>query len=463
MAGRYSSHGTAACWVEVSTEEGASSVKLITAGFLWIFLYLTLVVAPLAFALLDEPPPGRSFWVELSVAFGFIGLSVLALQFAISARSNGVDAPYGLDVVLRFHRQMAMVGLALVLAHPLILLVEGAASWTMLNVVDATWAFRMGLLSLVALLVLVASSVWRQRLRIRYEVWRLLHDVLAVVVVVAALLHVELVGHYVAGLWRQVLWAVMSLAVLGLLAWVRLVKPVLLRRRPWVVDEVVPRTEDTWSLVLRPEGHHGMAFEPGQFVWLTLGRSPLRITEHPFSFSSSAEQHDHLELTIKAAGDFTGTVGDIEPGTRAYLDGPYGVFSFERNEAASFLFVAGGIGITPIISMLRTLADLDDPRRLTLIYANPTWDDVAFREELDELAERLDLHLVHVLEHPPDGWEGEAGFVTTEIIERHLPDRPERLQSFLCGPPPMMAVVSEALEDAGLPLDRVHYERFELI
>jgi predicted ferric reductase len=438
-------------------------VKLITSAFLWVFLYLALAVAPLLFALVDGAPPGRDFWTELSVALGFVGLAILGLQFAVSARSNGVDAPYGLDVVLQFHRQMSFVGFTLVLAHPIILFVTGAASWTLLNVLDAPWRARLGVLSLAALVAIIVTSVWRKALRLNYEVWRVAHDVLAVIVMVAALLHVELVGHYVSGTWRQVLWAVMSLAVLGLVAWVRIVKPLLLRRRPWVVTEVVPRLEDVWSLRLSPDGHDGMEFQPGQFAWLTIGRSPLRITEHPFSISSSAEDRSQLEFTIKAAGDFTSTVGDIDPGTRVYLDGPYGVFSYERNEAAGFVFIAGGIGITPILSMLRTLADLGDRRRMTLLYANGDWDGVAFRDELADLERRLDLRVVHVLTDPPEGWNGETGFVTTEIVERYLPERADRVECFLCGPPPMMDAVTEELHDLGVTLEHIHNERFDFI
>lgn len=438
-------------------------MKLISSAVVWIGLYLVLSISPLIAAVLGDPPEGRSFTTELSVAFGFVGLALIALQFIVSARSSGIDGPFGHDIVLRFHRHMGLVGTLLVLAHPLILFVTGAAPWALLNFLEAPWRARFGVISVVALLLVVATSLWRTRLRLNYELWRVLHDVLAAVVVLAALVHIELVGHYVAGVWRQVLWAVMSCAVLGLLAWIRVIKPLLLRRRPWRVVEVVERGERTWSVVLEPVGHGGMAFEPGQFAWMTVGRSPLRITEHPFSISSSAEDSRRLEFTIKAAGDFTDRVGSLEPGTRAYLDGPYGVFSSARHESAGYLFVAGGIGITPIMSMLRTLAELADPRRMALVYANPELDSIVFRDELDRLAERLDLQVLHVLERPPEGWSGPSGFVTREVLASALRERPDRLQCFLCGPVPMVESVSDDLLDLGVPLERIHNEQFEFV
>jgi predicted ferric reductase len=439
-------------------------MRLVTHGLLWLFLYLVLAVAPLFFAFAGDTPEGRGFWTELSVGLGFVGLAVLGLQFAVTARSNGVDAPYGLDVVLRFHKEMSFVGFAFVLAHPSILFVSGAAEWTLLNVVDAPWRARLGVASVVALVLVIGTSLWRERLRLRYEVWRVVHGVLAVVVVVTALLHIELVGHYVSGPWRRSLWAVMSLSVVALLVWVRVVKPFMILRRPWVVERVVPREGEASSLELRPDGHDGMRFQPGQFAWITVGRSPLRITEHPFSFSSSAEAPERVEFTIKALGDFTATVADIEPGTAVYLDGPYGVFTYERNEAPGFVFIAGGIGITPVMSMVRTLADRGDRRPLWVVYANGEWADVTFRDELDELRRRCDLRLVHVLTDPPPDWEGEEGFVTEDLLVRHLPEEGrERLEYFLCGPEPMMDAAGGALRHLGVDADRIHSERFNFI
>jgi predicted ferric reductase len=256
----------------------------------------------------------------------------------------------------------------------------------------------------------------------------------------------------------------MSLSVVVLLVWVRIVKPFMVLRRPWRVERVVPRAGDASSLVLRADGHEGIRFQPGQFAWITVGRSPLRITEHPFSFSSSAEDPHRIEFTIKALGDFTSTVADIEPGTAIYLDGPYGVFTYERNEASGFVFVAGGIGITPVLSMVRTLADRGDRRPLWLVYANDEWSEVAFRDELDELRQRCDLRLVHVLAAPPPGWDGEQGFVDEELLARHLPEEGrDRLEYFLCGPEPMMDAAADALRDLGVHRDRIHSERFSFI
>jgi predicted ferric reductase len=94
--------------------------------------------------------------------------------------------------------------------------------------------------------------------------------------------------------------------------WVRLIKPRRARACPWRLERVVRERGDT--LVLRPPPTAGFRFEPGQFGWFAIGRSPFSLTQHPFSFSSSAERDD-VELAVKALGDFTSRVSELEPGT----------------------------------------------------------------------------------------------------------------------------------------------------
>ncbi|MEZ5220522.1 MAG: ferric reductase-like transmembrane domain-containing protein [Ilumatobacteraceae bacterium] len=438
-------------------------MRRVVIGFGWIALYLAAVIAPLVFAVAHDAPPARGFVHDLSIALGFVGLAMLGLQFAVTARIRRVAAPYGIDVVIQFHRQISYVAVLFVLAHPALLVFTDAPMAELLNPFSAPWRARFALTAVAALLTLVVTAAWRRRLRISYERWRIVHGVLAVAVLALSLLHVQLVGYYVAQPWKQVLWAAMSIAVVGLLLHVRVVRPLQLLRHPYVVTEVQPRAGDTYSVVLRPDGHPGLRFRPGQFAWLSVGSNPFAIEQHPFSFSSSADVPDRLELTIKALGDFSAAIGEIEPGTRAYLDGPYGVFTTDLHEAASFVFVAGGIGVTPVMSMLRTHADRGDHRPMLLVYGITTMEDATFAAELEELTERLDLRVVYVPAEPPPGWDGPSGFVDRELLDRELPSDREHLQCFLCGPDPMTAAVEQALHDLGVEPDHVNYERFAFV
>src|SRR6185437_15405524 len=233
--------------------------------------------------------------------------------------------------------------------------------------------------------------------------------------------HVLLVDYYVDSVWKRVLWSIMTAAFVWLLVWVRLVRPLRIRRRPWTVERITSERDSTTVLTLRPAGHDGLRFEPGQFAWITVGGSPFSVTSHPFSFCSSAEMNGSVEVAIKAAGDFTSSVATVEPETEVYLDGPHGVFSIDQYEGAGFCLIAGGVGIAPALSMLETLADRGDVRPVVLFAGNRDWDRIIFRERVDALMGRLDVTVVHVLEQPPAGWPAETGYVTADVLTRHLP------------------------------------------
>jgi predicted ferric reductase len=262
--------------------------------------------------------------------------------------------------------------------------------------------------------------------------------------------------------WKRVLWGLMSAAFLGLLGWVRLVKPRAMSRQPWRLARVTAERGLTTTLALTPPDGLEFRFEPGQFGWFALGRSPFALTLHPFSFSSSAEREE-LEIAIKALGDLTSTVHQLSPGTTVYVDGPHGVFSMDRDEGPGFGFIAAGVGITGLLSMLRTMADRGDIRPAVLVYANGDWDGVAFREELERLQSRINLTVVHVLTRPPTGWAGETGFVRKDLLARHLPPGYQRFQFFICGPAPMMDAAERALAELGVPDPRIHTERFDMV
>jgi predicted ferric reductase len=383
---------------------------------------------------------------------------MMGLEFVLVARFRALAAPFGQDALLQFHRQIGYAGLAFILVHFAI-----SARWSEVTPAKALAAPLLvwfGMAALASLVVLVASSVWRRRLRLSYEAWHLLHTVLALVLVVGALLHIFFVHEYVSSLWKQVLWGLMSVAFVGLIVWVRLIRPG--RARPWRLERVVPERGGTTTLVLTPPAATRFRFEPGQFGWFAIGRSPYSLTQHPFSFASSAER-DEVALAVRALGDFTSGVGALEPGTTVYVDGPHGVFSIDQDEGPGFGLIAGGVGIAGLISMLRTMADRGDVRPAVLFYANREWDGVAFREELEQLRERLALTVVHVLERPPEGWTGETGYVTADVLSRHLPPGHRRFQFFICGPDPMMDAAEAALVGLGVPPGRVHTERFDMV
>lgn len=443
----------------------ASKMRLaLTQTAIWVAVYLIVATAPLMLVLLGTVPQARSYWVELGVAMGIVGFSMMLLQFVNTARFRWVAPFFGSDAVLLFHRQMGIIAFLFIVAHPLILIVAEPRYLEFFDPrVNALRTLAL-VVAMIALTLVVALSLWRERLGLVYEWWRLTHGFLAVVVVFIGLVHALQVNWYVAGLGKQLLWVAITVLALAALAWVRLVRPWLARRTPYRVAEVRPERDQCWTLVLEAEGHAGMKFHAGQFTWLTLGDIPFKLQQHPFSIASSAAESRRIELTMKDLGDFTGSVKHAVPGGRAFLEGPFGSFTLEGQPVEGAVLIMGGIGITPAMSILRTCRDRGDRRPLLLIYANKNWEDVTFREELEELQSGLNLKIVHALEDPPEDWHGETGFVTPELLERHLPRTQWRDQHFfVCGPPKMMEIVEKGLAAHGIPIWNRSVENFGMV
>ena len=435
-------------------------------AFAWIGLYLLLVVAPLVVLLIGPMPPGRGFWWDFSMALGFAGMAMMGIQFALTARFKRASAPFGVDIVYLFHRYLALIALALVLAHFAILWLLYEEALGELDPRTARWELTVGRVALLCFVLTVVTSEFRKFLRIPYLAWRIAHVALATLGFAAAVAHIGGVGYYTDAPFKRVLWLSVTLVWLLLLVWLRLVKPWDQLRHPYRVVEVRSERSNSWTLAIEPDGHEGLArFKPGQFAWLTLRGSPFGLREHPFSMASAPERLPRIEFGIKELGDFTGEIGGVKPGEVAYLDAPYGVFSVDAwPDAPGFAFVIGGIGITPALSMLRSLAERGDRRPLWLFYGNSAWDEVVFREEIDALAGRLDLKVVHILQDAPEGWQGETGYVDKAVLERHLPaDLRTRMAYFLCGPTPMARAAEAALRELGVPAHHIQNEIFELV
>ncbi len=430
----------------------------------WLCGYLVLVLAPLFVLLLGSVPAGSGFWWDFSMALGFTAMAMMGIQFFLTARFRRACAPFGIDIVYFFHRYLALLAIILIFIHYLIIRINYAEVLDSINPLQTPWYITAGRISLLLFAIIIITSLWRKRLHIHYDEWRMLHIGLTVTAFLLALGHIEGVGYYINAPAKQILWTGYILFWLLLIVYVRLIKPWRLRNRPYRVTEIRQDCIDCWTLVLKPDGHVGMHFNPGQFAWLTLHKSPFHIKEHPFSISSSAANHDRVEFTIKELGDFTRSINKTQLGEIAYLDGPYGVFSVDRYpDAPGFVFIAGGIGVAPIISMLRTLADRHEHRSLLLIYANNNWGDVMFKDELQDLQERLDLRVEHVLKEPPADWKGESGYISPALLHKTLSQDALKYEYFLCGPKAMSNAVQQELHELHVPYTQIHFELFDMV
>lgn len=430
---------------------------------LWSLAYLSLCFLPLAVAYLGPMPADREFLVELGVGLGMIGYVMLAIQFFTSGRFPWIAAYFGSDAEVRFHRETGIVALIFVFLHPAILIFTVPEY---IKYFDPTENFLRAVFlcfASVALILIIVLSIWRVAIGLTYEWWLLTHGILASGVLLVGLAHSLQVGHYFGELVNKVVFISLAVLALGAYGYIRILKPFRVRRRPWKVAEVRPDCPEVYRLILEADGHEGINFRAGQYAWITIGNTYFPAQQHPFSFMSSDEQAHRVEFGIKQLGDFTDIVADIPVGTVAFLDGPYGAFTFDPKAEGAF-YIAAGIGVTPIMSILRTARDQHEKRPLRLLFANPDREHIPFHDGLEQLSRELNLTVVHVLQEPPADWQGEEGLIDDEIIKRHRESMGELdLEYFVCGPIPVIEIAEKSLAKLNVPAWRIVSERFDLV
>lgn len=427
----------------------------------WLLLYALMALLPIAVAMgIDRPEP-RSFLVEAGALLGMLGLGMLAAQLVITGRHRWFAGKVGLDNLLQFHRRTGLFAWCVILLHPGLLMLgdTGFISWLdpreeLLRALGV-WAL------FIVLSVILISSLWRAQLKLSYELWRSLHALGALFVVAGGLGHALMGAHHTAGLLTQLVFILIIVVPLGLLLETRLWRPWRLQRFPWRVVEVASKRSDCVQLVLEAEGHAGMSFKPGQFAWLSLG-SPFAIAQNPFSMTCSPDTPTRLEFVMKQVGDFTESVSKAKKGTQVYVEGPYGIFTLPET-GRRLVFIVGGIGITPVLSMLRTRLLQQDKSPILLIYANQTPDDIVMQQPLEAMTEKLSLTLLHVVSVPDKTWQGETGYVDADLLAKYLPEDAADIDYFVCGPPPMMDIVEPELKKRGVDNSRLFSERFDLV
>jgi 3-phenylpropionate/trans-cinnamate dioxygenase ferredoxin reductase subunit len=229
---------------------------------------------------------------------------------------------------------------------------------------------------------------------------------------------------------------------------------------------VYQETPTVSSLVLSPAGRRQrpMRYRPGQFAWIRLDSPFGPLQGNPFSLASGIDSPRELEFTIRNAGDFTSVVGNLTPGRKVFVDGPYGDFNDDSKGSPSLLLIGAGVGMSPMMSILRSHAFRRDRRPHVLVMAQRTPDELMFTDELRKLQTELPLEVIEVLSAPTPDWEGVTGRVDEELIGEIL--GAYRLHSasvFICGPPAMMESAKAALVRVGVAAEDVHTEQFDMV
>lgn len=397
--------------------------------------------------------------------FGLLAVFFALTQFMLMGRIGWIERHFGLDHLASYHRINGYLAIAFILIHPLFITVSyamrsGLSPLTQAGQLITDYPYVWwALVAEVLFITVVVSSIFIVRKRLKFETWYFVHFMVYAAIVLSAV-HPFFISMSFAGNefpWAKAYWlGLYGFVALNLLIW-RFGLPVVnLVRFGWRVDEVVAETPTTTSVYIRGRNLARWHNRPGQFILVRFFQTGLWWQEHPFSLSM-IPHGDRLRLTIRAVGDYTAAIRRLKPGTSVLLSGPFGRFTQELAQTDKRLFVAGGVGITP----LRSLAEesVTNGQDSVLVYGNKTPDDVPLKSELDALGKQgLKLHYVY----SEASVKGSAhGFVDAERLLQLVPDI-QRRDIYLCGPPPMMASLVHDLLKCGVQPERLHYERFSL-
>lgn len=249
----------------------------------------------------------------------------------------------------------------------------------------------------------------------------------------------------------------------------KLVVPLLMQRHPWKVAKVVRESDSVVTLYFDPPPGKKLKYRAGQFCYIRLLNSALNNQSHPFTISS-APLDERVGITVKQSGDFTARLNQVTTRDLVCIDGAYGKFTYTRVPSRhSLVFIAGGIGITPMLSMLRDLSVKDPKRKVILLWGARRETDLIRLTEIQTLSNQMENFIFQpVLSRSPQ-WKGKKGHISksilSEILNCHRNDmdyanRSPEYEFFICGPVPMTNAVVKVLKENKIPGQRIHVERF---
>ncbi|MGE4442365.1 MAG: FAD-binding oxidoreductase [Desulfomicrobium sp.] len=410
----------------------------------------------------------------VAVTFGMVAYVCFCWQFIFVSRVKFVERVVGQDRLIRFHLYVALGALACAGLHSSLIPglkgngLQASIGQLALNIFIYISIFSAIFLSDFFVTKIPHAKKWRDLLvaRIRLDrKWSLYaHRVLALALALACL-HIMLAPVQGRALFKGsifIYWAV-AMSVYGYRAFPRKRR---LGRRPYRVTEVRPESKDAWTVSLEPaSGQAPISFAPGQFIYFTPLTGKLQREEHPFSISSSPREN--ISVTVKSLGDFTSKIGGLERGDYVRVDGPYGRFSYRLvRRGAELVFIAGGIGVTPFLSMLQDLSREAPDRKVILLWGAKHEKDLIRVKEIEALADRLpNLSFYPVLSRETS-YSGLRGRIDKNLLVRILGPQPAggagdaQREFFICAPPVVIDSVARFLQQLGVAKRKIHFEKF---
>jgi predicted ferric reductase len=439
--------------------------------FLWLAAYF---LSPLIlfYFTIDNNSPQMLLTPDyiISTIAGTFAYTWLSYQFILSAHPKFIVKQFGMDKTYRFHGIMAGVSLTLGLIHFLIrrLYLIPNPAWGLYALI--LFALISGMAALFLLNTRLREIQWIERLRQFVEEkvgFKRHYSVVAhnLSLVAATLLFIHVLNSSASDHSPYVRFLLITLYVLGLVFWLyhQIVRRFQLQQGAFQVIENRVENSNVRSLHLKPLQGKIFDYKPGQFTFISVQNGRISKEPKPYTIASSPSNPDEIEFVIKNSGEYTSQLQHVLVGDEVHVNKPFGIFSHLNHPAEKDLvFVAGGIGITPFLSMLRWIKDNDPQRKVILLWGCRYSDDVIKQREFSEFEESMINFEWRLVLSDESDFDGETGFFDTEKLNRLAVSKVNVKTTgfYVCAPPAMMNIVGSALQELGVPKSQTHYEKF---
>lgn len=387
---------------------------------------------------------------------GLAGMAMFASVLSLSGRFKFLEDYFGgLNRIYINHHFFAGLAFILMMSHPLFLagrfFIFSPRMAALLFIPGSNWPINFGIFALSLLIVLLFITFF-VRQKIPYEKWKFTHKFLGLAFFLTGL-HGFLISSDISRFLPLRIY-MFFLAVIGLaIYFYRAVFGFwLVKRSSYIVHDVKLLGEKVVEIEMSPQGNP-IIFIPGQFIFISFKSSDIKPQTHPFSITSSPFDRN-LKIAPKAVGDFTASLRNLKIGSAAKIEGPFGRF-FSRNSKDQ-VWVAGGIGITPFMSMARALRqDKENTGHIDLFYSALNENESVFLKELSQISSMLDNFKIFPF------FSSTQGRITADYIRNTIGNLDGK-EIFLCGPPTMMRNIKSQFLKIDVAKSDIHSEEFQL-
>ena len=424
-----------------------------------------LLVGAMSIPFFFESP---SMWYKFGLAkallrtgkmLGLAAATLLFFQLIQAARLKVLDRVFSLPGLVRSHRLNAIVIFFLALLHPILVL--SSEEKLIIPLELRYWPEWVGVGVLTLIVIHFSVSQWRRAFRITFHGWLLWHRCVGVFILGLAALHILFVSETFSEEGFPRTAVMVSTAIIVVLwLWVRS-GWLRVRKMPLAVTRVAPEGKSCTCIELSPITDRPFQYLPGQFVFVSVHSKYISREPHPFTLSSTPTRPQCLQITVRASGDWTRHIDRVVEGDSVSIQGPFGRFSHILTDPdREIVMIAGGIGITPMLSMLRFMVDRQDHRAVTLIWSNHSREDIVYEEEFNDLMSKP-IGLRSVFVFTGSSAEGvSTGRLNLEKLQTMLQTCSRRAAIFMCGPVQMMKQVKGDLKRIGFTSCSIYTETF---